>query len=75
MNEYMYEWMNELTKQQTNEQLKNILLWMNSMIDFNSIGFAKLWGIGSKRKIQNENILVCIHRESNQRPFVSKLAP
>ena len=50
----------------------HLLLWMNVMLDFICMVFAKLWATGSKRKIQNEN--VCLRHESNQRPLAFQCA-
>ena len=49
------------------------LLWMNVMLNFMFMNFAELWTTVSKRKIQNENIW--LHRESNQGPSLSSVAP
>ena len=46
------------------------ILWMKFMLDFVCMGFAKLRGTGKKRKLQNE--IICLHRESNHRPFAFK---
>ena len=37
------------------------------MLDFICMDIAELWGMGSKRKNQNEN--KCTHRESNHGPL------
>ena len=47
----------------------HLLLWMNAMLDFICLNFAKLWGTGRERKIQHENI--CLHRDSRQATFES----
>ena len=43
------------------------LLWMDVMLSFICMGFPKVCGTESKRKIQNENN--SFHRESNQPPL------
>ena len=43
----------------------HLLLSMNVMFDFLCMGFAELWGMGIKRKIQNENICLTGNRTSD----------
>ena len=32
------------------------LLWMDAMLDFICMGFAELWGTGTKQKCQTKNV-------------------
>ena len=38
-----------------------------AMLDYICMGSPELYGMGSKHKIQNENI--CLHQQLNQRPL------
>ena len=51
------------------------LLWMNVILDFICMVFAELLSTGYKRISKIQNYVVCLRRESNQRPLTLQRVP